>query len=90
MFFCPLQRVLKPKPNAKMQLISQTLHHKLKKSYFLYKKKEITVTGPPIIVCQTNYLEDSTDTFLKSFINFIRFKAALRARAPAALFPFST
>lgn len=39
MFFCPLQRVLKPKPNAKMQLISQTLHHKLKKSYFLHKKR---------------------------------------------------
>ena len=34
MFFCPLQRVLKPKPNAKMQLISQTLHHKLKKYHF--------------------------------------------------------
>ena len=38
---------------------------------------------------ELNYLEDSTETFLKSFIIFMRFKAALRARAPAALFPFS-
>ena len=89
MFFCPLQRVLKPKPNAKMQLISQTLHLYHKKiSLFIQKGDHVMVIS--FFVCQTNYLEDSTDTFLKSFINFIRFKAALRARAPAALFPFST
>ena len=37
-----------------------------------------------------NYFEDSTETFLKSFISFMMLSAALRARAPAALLPFST
>jgi hypothetical protein len=37
-----------------------------------------------------NYFVASTDSFLKSFINFMMFNAALRARAPAALLPFST
>lgn len=49
MFFCPLQRVLKPKPIAKMQLISQTLHLNHKKRSLFIQKKEITIKGPPFL-----------------------------------------
>ena len=42
------------------------------------------------ISSEGNYLVASTETFLNSFIAFIRLRAALRARAPAALLPFST
>ena len=42
------------------------------------------------VYCSANYFAASTDTLRNSFMSFDTSKAALRARVPAALLPFST
>ena len=53
------------------------------------KKSEAGLKADPVKrSIEENYLAFSTESFLNSFIIFMMFKAALRARAPAALLPF--